>query len=148
MKNKKYIIIMAVLIILIILVIIKNKNQKEKLTVDSLIEEISTKVPDILSQTLEDGTKLNTSIELTKEKELNGLKIIKSQITYKDGITSLYAVVENSTRSTIEKQKVEVTLIDKLGNETKKIEGTIKTLKQGETTRIKHISNRRLCKYI
>ena len=135
-KFVKFIVIIGILVLIIVK--INHKDKANEVSVDDVINTLSTSTQesDILVQTLEDGTQLNTSTKLSQKKELNGLEIVNSQLTNKDGVTTLLATVENNTNSTIEKQKIEITLLDTQGNELTRVNGIISKVDSGKTSQL------------
>lgn len=88
-------------------------------------------------QTLEDGTKLNNSTELNKEREYKGLKISNIQLTEKNGMTVLLANVENVSGKDINDfTDIDITFYDKDKNKIETIEGLIIPLKAGGKTQL------------
>lgn len=88
-------------------------------------------------QTLEDGTKLNNSTELNKEREYKGLKISNIQLTEKNGMTVLLANVENVSGKDINDfTDIDITFYDKDKNKIETIEGLIIPLKAGRKTQL------------
>ena len=64
---------------------------------------------------LSDGSKVNTSKEMQKTKELDGLQITNIQLKEKGGITTLLADIENKTNETIKEKSIEIEVLDKSG---------------------------------
>lgn len=87
-------------------------------------------------QLLEDGTKLNTSEELKKEKEIEGIKITNIQLTEQGGQTVLLADVTNSTEAETDVIGINIIVLDKEGQEIGKIPGAVSPLKPGETKQL------------
>lgn len=133
------IIIVIGLIIIISFFVINNKN-KEK-------QNIITNQPEIVGKTekqqeekyvkvLEDGTKLNISEKLNKDKKIDNLEIKDIQLKYKDGVTNLLATIENTNNAKLEMEKIEITLIDENGDVIYKIPGIIEETESGKTARL------------
>ena len=125
--------IIILLIILIIALISINKNNKnpeknisngEENKVESYVEEIET------------GLKINKSTKLNEAKEVQGLKITNIQLSTKDGMTTLLADVINNSGTKTALKTVEITLIDKEGNELTKVTGIIDSLDVGESKQL------------
>ena len=83
---------------------------------------------------MEDGTKLNTSTELNKEKQVGNYKFENMQLTTQDNQTVLLADVTNTGSNKTDIQLVDVTLLDKDGNEIITVGGIISQLEPGEKT--------------
>ena len=132
-KNKKKItlnpliilIVIAVIIAIIVIININNNNNKtenitpqgqEEQNTESYVEEIET------------GLKINKSTKLNEAKEVQGLKITNIQLSTKDGMTTLLADVINNSGTKTSLKTVEITLIDKEGNELTKVTGIVDSL--------------------
>ena len=125
--------IIILLIILIIALISINKNNKnpeknisngEENKVESYVEEIET------------GLKINKSTKLNEAKEVQGLKITNIQLSTKDGMTTLLADVINNSGTKTALKTVEITLIDKEGNELTKVTGIVDSLDVGDSKQL------------
>lgn len=140
-KNKKKItlnpliilIVIAVIIAIIVIININNNNNKtenitpqgqEEQNTESYVEEIET------------GLKINKSTKLNEAKEVQGLKITNIQLSTKDGMTTLLADVINNSGTKTSLKTVEITLIDKEGNELTKVTGIIDSLDVGESKQL------------
>ena len=140
-KNKKKItlnpliilIVIAVIIAIIVIININNNNNKtenitpqgqEEQNTESYVEEIET------------GLKINKSTKLNEAKEVQGLKITNIQLSTKDGMTTLLADVINNSGAKTSLKTVEITLIDKEGNELTKVTGIIDSLDVGESKQL------------
>ena len=73
----------------------------------------------------EDGTKVNTSEQLKKEKSVEGLKLTDITLKESGGISSLRAVVRNDTGEDMAAFKVKLTVLDKNGGVMKEFTGSI-----------------------
>ena len=104
--NKKTIIITLLIILALIIFIAIKKDKKQN------NQEITENNQEILVQTLEDGTKLNTSTKLLEIKKVENLEISNSQLTNKEGKTILLADVKNVGSTTIQMIQLEITLVD------------------------------------
>ena len=140
-KNKKKItlnpliilIVIAVIIAIIVIININNNNNKtenitpqgqEEQNTESYVEEIET------------GLKINKSTKLNEAKEVQGLKITNIQLSTKDGMTTLLADVINNSGTKTSLKTVEITLIDKEGNELTKVTGIIDSLDVGDSKQL------------
>mgnify|MGYP004531869437 CR=1 FL=1 len=72
-------------------------------------------------EVLENGTKLNTSSELKKVKQVGAYKFENMQLTEQKGQTILLADVTNTSSSATKLQLLNVTLLDKDGKEIVKV---------------------------
>ena len=138
MKNKEKRMILILLVILIIAIVIfvvsKNLNKESKTKENGSTTQQENTEPEEFVQVLEDGTKLNTSTELKKEKQVGNYKFENMQLTTQDNQTVLLADVTNTGSSKTDIQFVDVTLLDKDGNEIITIGGIISQLEPGEKT--------------
>lgn len=128
MKKKEVVFIGVLIIIIIIVVVIGafRNNSKDE-----------TQQPNVYYEVFEDGTKLNYSPELHKDKTYNGLKISNIQLTEKDGKSVLLADVTNTeTTSTNGFTTMDITFYDDTGNALGVTVGLIKPLAPGETTEL------------
>ena len=131
---KPFILLIIILLIILIIALISiNKNNKnpeknisngEENNVESYVEEIET------------GLKINKSTKLNEAKEVQGLKITNIQLSTKDGMTTLLADVINNSGTKTSLKTVEITLIDKEGNELTKVTGIIDSLDVGESKQL------------
>ena len=135
-KEKRMILILLVILIIAIVIFVVSKNlNKESKTKEngSMIQQENTE-PEEFVQVLEDGTKLNTSTELNKEKQVGNYKFENMQLTTQDNQTVLLADVTNTGSNKTDIQLVDVTLLDKDGNEIITVGGIISQLEPGEKT--------------
>ena len=140
-KNKKKItlnpliilIVIAVIIAIIVIININNNNNKtenitpqgqEEQNTENYIEKIETK------------KKINKSTKLNEAKEVQGLKITNIQLSTKDGMTTLLADVINNSGAKTSLKTVEITLIDKEGNELTKVTGIVDSLDVGDSKQL------------
>ena len=138
MKNKEKRMILLLLVILIIAIVIfvvsKNLNKESKTKENGSTTQQENTEPEEFVQVLEDGTKLNTSTELNKEKQVGNYKFENMQLTTQDNQTVLLADVTNTGSNKTDIQLVDVTLLDKDGNEIITVGGIISQLEPGEKT--------------
>ena len=120
------ILLVVLVIAVVIFVISKNKTgNKENTEENNVVEEFV--------QVLEDGTRLNTSTKLNEMKKFEGLEFGNIQLTNSNGQSVLLADVKNTTQAETGLMLVNVTLIDKNGNELGTVGGIISPLKPGES---------------
>ena len=139
MKAKELMVVLAIIIALLIVIII-GANMKKESKVDvnqtpkvEVIDE--NKVEEFVEVKL-DGTKVNTSSELSKTKIIEGLEISNIRLTEKGNVSQLIADVKNPTNKTLGDFPVNIVIIDKTGKELAKIGGYIDTVKAGETVQL------------
>ena len=133
-KNEKrmILILLAVLAIVIIALVI-NKNAKKE-NKENKAETANNTVTEEFVQVLEDGTKLNTSEQLNKTKQVGAYKFENMQLTEQGSQTVLLADVTNTSSSATNMQLLDVTLLDKNGKEIVTIGGIISPLQPGAKT--------------
>ena len=131
-KNEKIMILvlLAILIIAIIAFVGSKKQNKE-----NKAETANNTVAEEFVQVLEDGTKLNTSEQLNKTKQVGNYKFENIQLTEQGSQTVLLADVTNTGSTETSIQLVDVTLLDENGNEIITVGGIISPLKPGAKTR-------------
>ena len=138
MKKNEKIMILVLLAILVIAIITfvgskkQNKENNNNVENNNTTEE-NTTVEEFV-QVLEDGTKLNTSEQLSKTKQVGTYKFENMQLTEQGSQTVLLADVTNTGSTATELQLVDVTLLDKNGKEIIKIGGIISPLQPGAKT--------------
>ena len=127
--------VLKILIIaIVIFVVSKNANKGNNANENGSTTQQENTEPEEFVQVLEDGTKLNTSTELNKEKQVGNYKFENMQLTTQDNQTVLLADVTNTGSSKTDIQLVDVTLLDKDGNEIITVGGIISQLEPGEKT--------------
>lgn len=120
--------ILSVLILGVIYFIIKNNVHTDTIEQNQTAEEFV--------QTLDDGTKLNTSTKLNENKNINGLQIGNIQLKREDNKTTLLADVENVTDKTINEKYLDIILIDKEAKILTTIPAITVKLEPGEKTQL------------
>jgi len=73
----------------------------------------------------EDGTKVNTSEQLKKDKSVEGLQLTDITLRENGGISRIHAVVKNNTGADMEAFAVKLTVLDKSGSVMKEFKGKI-----------------------
>ena len=136
-KNEKRMILILLIVLVIAIVIFvvsKNANKGNNANENGSTTQQENTEPEEFVQVLEDGTKLNTSTELNKEKQVGNYKFENMQLTTQDNQTVLLADVTNTGSNKTDIQLVDVTLLDKDGNEIITVGGIISQLEPGEKT--------------
>lgn len=135
-KEKRMILILLVILIIaiVIFVVSKNVNKGNNVNENGSTTQQENTEPEEFVQVQEDGTKLNTSTELNKEKQVGNYKFENMQLTTQDNQTVLLADVTNTGSNKTDIQLVDVTLLDKDGNEIITVGGIISQLEPGEKT--------------
>ena len=135
MKKGEKILILVLLVILIIAIIafVGNKKQNKENNNNNENTITENNVKEEFVEVLENGTKLNTSSELKKVKQVGAYKFENMQLTEQKGQTILLADVTNTSSSATKLQLLNVTLLDKDGKEIVKVGGIIQPLQPGQT---------------
>ena len=145
--NKKKKIRMPIFLIIIILIIgiviginqIKKQdkeNENENQIQNTIMENEEDEIKEKYVQLLEDGSKLNISEKLRKNKKIDGLVLKDIQLTYKNGVTTLLTNVENTSNKKSEQKVVEVTLIDENKEKIYTLQGIIEEIEAGGTKQL------------
>ena len=135
-KEKRMLLILLVILVIAIVIFVVNKNLKKENNSngnENTTQQENTETEEFV-QVLEDGTKLNTSTELNKEKQVENYKFENMQLTTQDNQTVLLADVTNTGSSKTDIQLVDITLLDKDGKEIITVGGIISQLDPGEKT--------------
>ena len=144
-KSKVAIIVILLIAITTVFVIMisgnKGKNEKNKEGNENLNETKDAAYEENV-QVQADGTKLNKSEQLKKEKTLGTLVFKDIQLTNKNGQTVLLASVTNTGASKTDIKEVNIIVIDKDGNELGTVVGVIIPLNPGQTTTLNSSAQR------
>lgn len=134
------IIVFIIVIITVILVLTKKSGEVEKVGKDESNETNITEVTKVAKATeekyvevLENGSKLNTSEELHKEKEVSGLVLTGINLQETGGITKLTAQVQNNTGSAVEEKMISIEVLNKQGGKITTLKGIIGKMEVGGT---------------
>lgn len=140
MKKKEKMVILVLLIITIILVAVgivtknnSNKTQTAKTDENKDADEIQMLDEENVVK-LEDGTRYNTSSKLNKDKKVDGMTLSNIQLTEKENQTILLGTLVNTSNKTQEEGWIDVILMDKDGNEIKRMPTYVMKLESGEST--------------
>lgn len=149
LKNKKIVIISLLLIIILIIigvVVIKNINTTKKQNNENKElyneEESNTPVPAIdMNNTenakIEDGVKQNTSENILKDRNLNGISITEIQLNAaQDGLSHFTATVQNNTSNDFSGGVAKITFTNQDGSLYAELEVYIPEMKAGTTNAI------------
>ena len=132
-QEKRMILILLAVLAIVIIALVINKNAKKE-NKENKAETANNTVAEEFVQVLEDGTKLNTSEQLNKTKQVGAYKFENMQLTEQGSQTVLLADVTNTSSSATNMQLVDVTLLDKNGKEIVTIGGIISPLQPGAKT--------------
>ena len=126
-QEKRMILILLAVLAIVIIALVINKNAKKE-NKENKAETANNTVAEEFVQVLEDGTKLNTSEQLNKTKQVGAYKFENMQLTEQGSQTVLLADVTNTSSSATNMQLLDVTLLDKNGKEIVTIGGIISPL--------------------
>ena len=129
-KNEKRmigILVVITLIVVIVAIVMNNKNKNKEVEENTVPEEEFVNV-------LEDGTRFNTSDKLHETKTFDGMEITNFQLTEKDNVTLLLGTVTNTSSTTKGGYPVNVTVVDKQGNEIITVAAFLGPLEPGQST--------------
>ena len=132
-QEKRMILILLAVLAIVIIALVINKNAKKE-NKENKAETANNTVAEEFVQVLEDGTKLNTSEQLNKTKQVGAYKFENMQLTEQGSQTVLLADVTNTSSSATNMQLLDVTLLDKHGKEIVTIGGIISPLQPGAKT--------------
>ena len=139
MKAKELMVVLTIIIILLIVIIVGASGKKEnKVDLEQKPEvgEIEENKAEEFVEVKIDGTKVNTSNELSKTKTIEGLEISNIRLTENGNVSQLIADVKNPTNKTLGDFAVNIIIIDKTGKELAKIGGYIDKVEAGETVQL------------
>ena len=102
-----------------------NQVQTQNTVSQNETQDKENKVEEKYVQELPDGSKLNTSTKLNKDKKLGDLTITNIQFKEEDGITRLTADVENTSNTKTKKKNVKVKVLDEKGSKITELKGII-----------------------
>ena len=124
-------VVITLIAIMLIIIMVNTFRKKEPENVGPVQGEEQGIEQEEYVQILQDGSKLNKSEELLKEKKLDELEISNIQLKETGGITTLLADVKNNTNHEIQERDVTIEVLDKQGNVITKLNGTIDTVEAG-----------------
>ena len=144
MKGKEIMVVSIIIIILLIIIIVgvnkgKEKEEINNIGTENINENQGTEEKEELGEfetETVDGTKVNISEELSETKELEGLEISNIKLIEKENLSVLTADVKNPTNETLGEYDVNITIIDKEGNEIITIAGYIDKVEAGKTVEL------------
>lgn len=134
-RNAILVLIVVAVIIIAVLVRSRNGNDAE----GSAVAEEPTaqnQVVEEFVEVLEDGTKLNTSDKLAETKTFGNYEVSNIQLTEQDGQSLILADVKNIGSTKADVVLIDITLLDKEGNEITTIGGIIGDVEPNETVQL------------
>lgn len=126
-------ILVLILVVVLVVVVTNNKKQSEEKKETSGNTQQSAKNNNV--EMLDNGTKLNTSSELSKNKTVEGLEISNIQLKENGGISTLTADVKNTTKQDKESTNIKIEILDQTGKVLLTLKDSIKPVKAGETVK-------------
>ena len=137
-SERRMILILIIVAIIIIAVLVKVTKGGDNENVNSATEN-GTNVDvqnEEFVEVLEDGSKLNTSDKLSETKKFENYEISNIQLTEQNGQSVILADVKNVGEAKANMALIDITLLDKDGNEIAKIGGIIADVEPGETVQL------------
>lgn len=134
-SEKKFILILIIVGIVIIAILFNIRKAKQKQTIENQSVEGNATVEEFV-EVLEDGTKLNVSDKLSETKTFGNYEVSNIQLTENDGQSLILADVKNIGDTKLEVVLIDITLLDKEGNEIITTNGIIGDIEPGATTQL------------
>lgn len=128
-KEKRIIgiLVLITVIAIIVMVVIRNNNKNKEEPVEPEEEFV---------EVLEDGTRLNTSDKLHETKTFDGMEISDFQLTENGNVTLLLGTITNTSSTNKGGYPVNITVVDKEGQEIITVAAFLGELKPGESTQL------------
>lgn len=133
-KEKRIIVILLIILIIAIAVFVINNNKNKENVKNAENTAYENEDTEEFVQALEDGTKINISEQLNKTKQIGTYKFENIQLAEQNNQTVLLANVTNTGNKATEMQLVDITLLNKNGEEVITIGGIIEALEPGANT--------------
>mgnify|MGYP001861237211 CR=1 FL=1 len=138
-NEKKWIFLIIGIMIIVLIVVLLVKvigGNGENVDQNNMAGNNQVQNEEKYVETLEDGTKLNVSEELNKDRTYNGLEISNIQYTEKDGFTVLLADIKNPLSTKHERELVKISIIGENGEVITDTEAIIGEIEPGGTYQI------------
>ena len=133
-KEKRLIAILLIILAIVVIIYLVRQNQNNGKDGEGVTDtQQIAKTEDTYTETLEDGTVLNTSEEFNKTKTYNGLEISNIQYTEKNGMTVLLADVKNTSDTAHNLELVKIIVEGKNGEDMAVMNSIIGDVGPGET---------------
>lgn len=134
------VLIIIAIVVIAVLVNIRNKSNDADNVGDNGIvgEDINQPQEEIgeFVQVLDDGTKKNISNKLAETKTFSNYEVSNIQLSEKDGKSDILADVKNIGTTKADVVLVDITLLDKEGNEIAIIGGIIGDVEPGQSVKL------------
>lgn len=135
-SNEKRLILILIVILVIVIGIKISRGKKNNMAgtenTNQVVVQSSQKEEEYVNL-LADGTKINTSKALAKDRKFQDLDIKDIHLIKQDGTTMLIANVENNTAKATERKKIALNLLDEKGQVMITIKGIIDAMEPGGT---------------
>ena len=136
-KEKKRILILVAIVIVIVVAMVISMSKKGKQQAENNPTEQNQQVnKEEFVQTLDDGTRLNTSTKLQETKRIEGLELSNFQVTAVNNETQLLGTIKNTSNTTQGDFLANIKVVDKAGKELTTVQVYIKEMKPGETSKL------------
>ncbi len=135
------VLILVAVIVIAVLVNVRNKNNDADDVVDnsSVAENGGEKPNEEIGEfveVLDDGTKMNTSDKLAETKTFSNYEVSNIQLTESNGQSLILADVKNIGTTKADVVLIDITLLDKEGQEIVTIGGIIGDVEPGQTVQL------------
>lgn len=128
-NEKRMILILIIVAIIVIAILVKVRKGNVEGPVEE--EPVKNEVAEEFVEVLEDGTKLNVSDKLAETKTFGNYEVSNIQLTEQDGQSLILADVKNIGDTKADVVLIDITLLDKEGNEITTIGGIIGDVEPG-----------------
>lgn len=136
------VLILVAVIVIAVLVSVRNKNNNTDDVVDDngSVAENGGETPNEevgeFVEVLDDGTKMNTSDKLAETKTFSNYEVSNIQLTESNGQSLILADVKNIGTTKADVVLIDITLLDKEGQEIVTIGGIIGDVEPGQTVQL------------
>lgn len=137
-QKRWMVLLILVLIIVIIVAVVISLTRKEEKVMQSSENQVVNQ--EKYTTQLEDGTKLNTSDELSVTKTYGDLEFSNIQFTERDGVSVLLADITNKGTETHKTEIVKITIIGEDGEKITELKPLIGEIKPGETDKLNAVA--------
>lgn len=134
-SEKRMVLILVVIAIIVVAVLIKVRTKKEDGGSGGAGGQGKANNEEFV-EVLEDGTKMNVSNKLAETKTFENYEISNIQLTEQDGQSLILADVKNIGETKAEVALIDITILDKDGNEIVTIGGIIGDVEPGQTVQL------------
>ena len=134
-KEKRFILMLIIVSIIIIAVLFNIRNGKQKVEVENE-PVVENTISEEFVEVLDDGTKMNVSNKLSETKTFGNYEVSNIQLTENNGQSLILADVKNIGDTKSEVILIDITLLDKDGNEITTIGGIIGDIEPGASTQL------------